>query len=125
MAKPIPKDILETLKSDDFMKQCCLCGKKPAQWHHNLLFGGKAVNESWVILPLCKEHHDSVNSINMKRLLDWVMLNRGNKEDLERFSKIMNYRDRLIFLNSKFGQFSPRNLRVIFRNKGHEKFINH
>jgi len=124
MASPIPKDVLEILKSDDFMKQCCLCGKKPCQFHHNLLFGGKAVNEAWAILPICKEHHDQANNINMRRLLDWVILNRGTDEDLKRFSKVMNYCSRRTFLNRCFGKFSPRNLQVIFQTKQHEAFCN-
>lgn len=120
MASSIPKNVVETLKADPFMDECCICGKNP-QWHHNFEYGRKAVNEAWCILPLCHEHHQMVRQVPFRRLLDWAMYNRATKEDLVRYSRVMDYKARLVWLNKIFGEFSPRKMRDLYTSRTYEK----
>lgn len=86
------------------MKSCCVCGKPP-QWHHQFVYGGKAINEAWAILPLCKTHHDQVNHRHFHQLMDWVALNRATDEELEKYSRVMGYKGRRSWLNRQYGEF--------------------
>ena len=120
MAAPIPKDVLKTLREDEFMQSCCLCGSEHRQYHHNFEFARKALNEAWCILPLCPTHHDMVRNIRVRRLLDWAMLNRATTEQLKKYNKIMNHIQRRDTLNRYFGEFSPRKLKEHWSNNFHE-----
>ena len=120
MASAIPKDVVLQLKRDPFMQQCCVCERDP-QWHHNFEYGRKAINEAWCILPLCHEHHQIVRQVPFRRLLDWAMLNRATAEDLQRYSRAMDYKSRLKWLNGIFGEFSPRNMRDLYTSRKYEK----
>ena len=119
MAAPIPKDVLKAMLADDFMQQCCLCGSEHKQFHHNFEYARKALNEAWCILPLCPEHHEMVRNINVRRLLDWAMLNRATDADLKRYSRVMDYKARRDWLSVMFGEFSPRTLRSHFEQGRH------
>lgn len=116
MTRPIPKDILKEYLADPFSQQCCFCGSDHPQLHHNLIFGGRQVNEPWTFLPLCKACHEQVNNIDYRRLADWAMLNRATSADLQKYSTVMNYKARLSWLNSLYGDFSQRNLRGHYEN---------
>jgi hypothetical protein len=115
MAKSIPKEVVDVLKADPFMKECCICGETP-QWHHNFEYGRKAVNEAWCILPLCNTHHQGVREVKYRRLLDWAMFNRAKHTELEKYSRVMNYKAKRNWLNLLFGDFSPRMLRQHYEN---------
>ena len=50
----------EQLSQDKWMNYCCLFGNDCSviiQWHHQLTYAGKRVNELYGILPLCELHH--------------------------------------------------------------------
>jgi hypothetical protein len=99
---------LETLKillADDFMRACCLDGKTPVQFHHNLIYGGSQVDDAWTILPLCKTCHDNEKRRDVKEKLDWIMLSRGTNEQLLKYSKVVNLIYRRDQLVAKFGTF--------------------
>lgn len=119
MAAPIPKNVLEKLKRDEFMQQCCCTGKENPQWHHNLEYGRKAINEAWCILPLSPEVHAQVRNIGLRRLLDWCMLNRATDAQLEKYSRVMNYKQRKNYLNRVFGEFSPRKMKEHYETNRH------
>jgi len=121
LMRKIPKDILEEYLKDPFSKECCFCGSPHPQLHHNLLYGGRQVNEAWTFLPLCKTCHDKINNVKLRRLGDWAMFNRATKEDLTRYSRVMDYTARLKFLNGFFGQFSPRKMRDLYTSGKYEK----
>lgn len=115
MAKAIPKDVREKLLRDPFMQSCCVCGHSHRQWHHNLIFGGKAINEHWCILPLCVEHHEEARNKKFKDILDWIMFNRATDEELAKYSKVMDYIHKRYYLNGKFGKdISPRKIELLY-----------
>lgn len=118
--RKIPKEILEEYLKDPFSKECCICGAERPQLHHNFMYGGRQVNEVWTFLPLCKKHHDGANERQYRRLLDWAMLNRATDEELQKYSKAMDYKAKRIWLNNWFGTFSPRKLREHYANNHHQ-----
>ena len=71
-------------------------------WEHTLTYAGKQIDEVWAIIKLCEYHHD-VNTQQGNGDLDkeknvWIALNRATDEELEKYSKAINYireRDRL------------------------------
>jgi hypothetical protein len=119
MASSIPPETRQILLADPFMKKCCICGRHP-QWHHNLIFATKSVQEPWSILPLCQIHHEEARNREFKRLMDWSMLNRANNEDLAKYSKVMDYIGRRGFLNQVFGKYTPERLREHYANNKHK-----
>jgi len=121
MAAKMPPELIKTLREDDFMQQCCLCGSQQKQWHHHFEFARKALNEAWCILPLCPKHHDMVRVIAVRQLLDWAMLNRADKADLKKYSRFYDYIERRKQLNILFGTFSPRRLREVFNSNDYLK----
>ena len=105
----ISPETQKRLTADDFMRQCCVCGKKPPQWHHNLIFGGSQSDEPETILPLCRPCHDKEKQPHIKEQLDWIMLNRMTEEQIQFYSKVNNLNYKRERLNAKFGSF-PRKL---------------
>lgn len=103
--RKIPPELREEMSQDPFYKKCCVTGAYgKIEWHHNLIFGGKQVNEKFCILPLAKEIHDKIELYKEK--CDWIMLNRATDEELTRHSKAIDYkayRDRLNKIYGKYG----------------------
>jgi hypothetical protein len=102
---------METLSKDKRMISCCLMTKKDCrckgriEWHHNLIFGGKQSDIPETILPLCKNfHHRYAEQMDIKEKLDWIMLNQMSDEQIESISKAVNYQQRKIYVNSKYGE---------------------
>lgn len=98
--RPIPKHLKDEMSKDPFYFQCCITGQSKnstkIEWHHNLIYAGRQVNEKWCILPVSELVHRDV--VKHKEKLNWIMLNRATDEELERYSKLINYkqwRDRL------------------------------
>ena len=97
MVCPIPKAMRVKMANNPFYWKCCITGSKlNIQWHHNLIFGGKRVNEIFAILPVTAEvhRHEAVHKDELNR----IMLNRATDEELERYSRAIDYkklRDRL------------------------------
>jgi hypothetical protein len=89
--RPIPKQLRDEMADDPFYKQCCLgdnCYGK-IEFHHNLIYAGRQVNEKWAILPLCKFHHDNIAWV--RRRVDHIMLNRATDGELRAYSKAIDY----------------------------------
>lgn len=102
--RPIPIAMREEIASDPFMKRCCLWSgvcEGRIEWHHNLIFAGKQVNERWAILPLCTFHHDRI-AYNKGRV-DHIMLNRATDDELKRYSKAIDYISLREQLNKQYG----------------------
>lgn len=109
MMRPMPPSLRADCEADPFYQRCCISGalakNTKIDWHHNLIFAGRQVNEKWCILPLAKDIHDNI--VQYKEKCDWIMLNRATDDDLRRYSKAENLivkRDRL---NKIYG--TPRN----------------
>lgn len=86
----------ETMANDPFYKRCCLevmggC-EGTIQWHHNLIFAGRQVNEIFCILPLCYKHHRDANIKKVRDLLDIIMLDRATPEQVQKYSKAVDYK---------------------------------
>ena len=92
LTSPIPKNIREELSNDIFMSKCCLkdwmCAGR-IEWHHNLIYAGKRVNERWCILPVCYHHHRLESQF--KKELNKIMVQRATYEELSNYSKAIDY----------------------------------
>lgn len=104
--RPIPKELLDTMLAKKFYQKCAVSGRRPVQLHHNLVYGGRQVNEEFAILPLHRDIHAQANEWRMREKLDWIMLNRATEEELDRYSKVVPLRARRDFLNAKFGVYA-------------------
>lgn len=96
------------MEADRFYNRCCITGWHKAtvkiDWHHNLIFAGRQVNEKWCILPLAKEIHDNISLYKEK--CDWIMLNRATNDELRKYSKTRDLIKERERLNKKYG--TPR-----------------
>ena len=104
--RKIPPELREEMANDKFYSKCCITGKtnEKIDWHHNLIFGGKQVNEKFCILPLAKSVHDRI--VEYKEKCDWIMWNRATDEEIERYSKANNYKFERDRLNKIYGLYS-------------------
>lgn len=93
MQKPIPPAIREKLAQDPFMTHCLIAYEGNCegrvQWHHNLIYGGKRMNDWWSILPVCEKHHRKESKY--KDTLNLVMCDRAPFDELLKYSKVINY----------------------------------
>ena len=105
--RKIPIWLIYEMQEDPFYKRCCMTGATNVkiEWHHNLIFAGRQVNEKWCILPLSKEMHDMVHLPYNKSYCDWVMLNRATHEELKRYSKAIDLIKRRDYLNTVHGKY--------------------
>lgn len=79
------------MDEDPFMHKCCLsfmgfCGGR-VEWHHNLIYAGRQVNEKWCIVPVCHNHHMRAENKEVKKQLDRVMMSRATEKDLKQFPR--------------------------------------
>lgn len=79
------------MENDPFYSRCCITGStsEKIDWHHNLIFAGKQVNEKFCILPLAHSIHRDI--VKYKKQCDEIMLRRATYEELARYSKAINY----------------------------------
>lgn len=104
----IPKDVLEAILADKFYKFCCIphfefpCSGR-VEFHHNLIYGGRQVQEKDFILPVCTLHHAKEKSKSIKDRLNWVMLKRGSQRLIEAYSKSTNWAFEQQRLNKLYG----------------------
>jgi hypothetical protein len=105
LTKPIPPKLREEMANDKFYEKCCITGlSKNAvkiEWHHNLMFGGQRVNAKFCILPLADFVHDKITKYKEK--CDWIMWNRASEQEIEKFSKAIDYKRVRDNLNAKYG----------------------
>lgn len=105
--RPIPLSLSNEMSEDPFMKVCCLsshgedCYGK-IEWHHNLIYAGRQVNARFCIVGLCKFHHDKI--AYFKEKVDWVMVNRASDDELQSYSKAIDYIALRERLNKKYGK---------------------
>ena len=107
--RPIPQKLKNELSSDKFYSKCCLqssdCQGR-IEWHHNLIFAGKQVNEPFCILPLCHWHHEREKHTIFKEKLNWIMWNRATLEQIKQYSKSINYSEVLERLKKQYGIYN-------------------
>lgn len=108
----IPKKLRAEMDADPFYRRCAISGQKgtrhdPIEWHHNLIYGGKQVQEKFAILPIKRSLHRDADNKQLRAQLDWIMWNRATPEQLARFSKAKNYAMYLMTLNCVYGIWSP------------------
>ncbi len=76
-------------------------------WEHCITYGGKQIDEAWAIIKICARHH-SVDQYQDCGLLDkeknvWIALNKATTEELQAYSKAINYVYEKERLNKKYG----------------------
>lgn len=76
-------------------------------FEHSLIYAGRQIDEAWAIVKLCTYHH-SVNEHQDGDGLDkqkniWIALNRATDEELEKYSKLINYKRERNRLNKIYG----------------------
>ena len=109
----IPKKVRAGLAEDPFYRRCCVSGDASVrgdriEWHHNLIYAGKQVQEPFAILPLKKSLHDRLKGDkDLQAQLDWIMWNRATDDQIERYSKAKNYTLYRATLNGMFGKWVP------------------
>lgn len=99
------------MAADPFYQVCCITGERatredPIEWHHNLTFAGKQVQEAFAILPVKRSLHYKANEKSLRARMDWVMLSRASEEQMERFSKAIDRRFALAMLEQVYGKWS-------------------
>lgn len=108
--RKIPRKLQEDMASDPYYSKCCITGlSKNAvkiDWHHNLIYAGRQVNEKWCILPLADFVHQHI--VDYKRKCDWIMLNRATNEELEKYSKAIDFKKERDRLNKIYGQYKNK-----------------
>lgn len=80
-------------------------------WEHTLIYAGKQIDEVWAIIKLCEYHHD-VNTqqgngdLNKEKNV-WIALNRATDKELEKYSKVVNYKQERERLNGIYLKRKP------------------
>lgn len=106
--RPISKKTKDKLLADKFMKTCCLVGQTEQscsgriEFHHNLIYQGKQSDIPETILPVCNAHHKIADWTEIKEQLDFIMLSRMSREQVESISKAVDYGHRLEYLRKKY-----------------------
>lgn len=101
----IPPKLREEMAGDPFYKRCCVTGEiGKIEWHHNLIYAGKQVQEKWCILPLTYHIHRIADDKLVRERLDWIMLNRATDDELRRYSKAVDLLAKRDRLNTKYGK---------------------
>ena len=70
-------------------------------WHHNMTWRGRQLQEKFAILPLAKRVHDDI--AYHKEECDWIMLNRADEATLKKYSRAENLVAKRDRLNKKYG----------------------
>jgi hypothetical protein len=102
----MPAKLRKEMSEDPYFKKCCFtfehtCSGK-IEWHHNLIFGGKQVQDKRFIMPICQNVHDIARNIQVKEMLDLIMLSKLSNEEIRAISKGINYAQRLKYLKTKY-----------------------
>lgn len=96
------------MADNKFYKKCCIADTNCSgriEFHHNLIFAGKQVNEEFCILPICYYHHEKEKHQIYKEKLNWIMWGRATDEQILRYSKAINYGETLIRLEKTYGTY--------------------
>ena len=90
MKTPIPIELREQLAQDPRMRVCCVADGDCAgrvEWHHALIYAGRAVQRSWAILGICQHHHALADRPDLRAKIVAVMRELGGDE-IKSFEKI-------------------------------------
>ena len=112
LTRPIKLKIREQLDQNPFMHKCCIADgycKGRIEWQHHLKWKGQRSDEPEHILPLCSYHHSKVDTREVREKVDWVWLNRLTDDQIQSISKAVNYLQRKVYLNGKYGSYSNNN----------------
>lgn len=105
--RPIPPRLRGEMEKDYFYQKCAITQKPRSltkvEWHHNLIFAGRQVNEKFCILPLSEKIHDRAREPKVKEFLNWLMVCRATPEELERYGLT----EKAEKLKNKFGEYDP------------------
>lgn len=108
--RKIEPALRQEMEADPFYSKCCITGLSnkavKIDWHHNLIYGGKQVNAKFCILPLADFVHRNI--VKYKEKCNWIMLNRATEEELEKYSKAIDYKRMKEVLNKKYGKYSKK-----------------
>lgn len=106
----MPRKLREDLSRDqEYARGYCIYHGRfhgpgvKTEWHHNMIFAGRQVQERFAILSICKEVHDKANWKQVRERLDWIMLNRASNDDLVFYSRAGDLIRRREILNEKYG----------------------
>ncbi len=106
MTCTIPPKMRGEMAADPYYSKCAITGETgDIEWHHALIWQGKRVNAKFCIIPLAKWVHEAI--VNFKEKCDWIMWNRASEEELDMYSKAVNYRALRDRLNLKYGNYKP------------------
>lgn len=102
----LPAKLKREMSNDPYFSKCCfsfshICFGK-IEWHHNLIFGSKQVQDKRFIMPICKTIHDKARNTEIKEMLDLIMLDKLTNDELKQISKGINYSQRLKYLRTKY-----------------------
>lgn len=75
-------------------------------WEHALIYAGRQIDEAWAIVLLCERHH-GVNTYQdcgdlQKEKNVWIALNQATNEELQKYSKAIDYIRLRNTLNAKY-----------------------
>jgi hypothetical protein len=89
--RKIPDEMREEMANDPYYKKCCITGRSDEKidWHHNLIFAGRQVNEKWAILPLATSIHAKIHEY--KDQCDKIMVSRATEDELRPYCKVIDY----------------------------------
>lgn len=78
---------------------------------HALIYAGRQIDEAWAIPKLCAYHH-AVDEFQdggdlQKEKNVWIALNRASDEELQKYSKVINYIRERERLNAIYGVYHP------------------
>ena len=107
----IPAKLLKEILADPYYKQCARkcdggCAGR-ITFEHAIIFAGRQLQELWAIVPICARHHE-VDEYQDNGDLDkarnvHIALNRATDAELDRISKVINYRRERRRLNNIYG----------------------
>lgn len=112
--RPIPPKLKNEMEADPYYKICArwrnckdhVCSANPRtgqliEWEHALIFAGKQINERWAIVPICWWAHSGGGL--KKQINVWLALNRATDEELQKYSKLIDYVRERGRLNAIYG----------------------
>lgn len=111
IGKMIPPKLLKELLADVYYRKCARASEGTCQgritFEHTEIYKGKQIQERWAIVPLCSYHH-AVNQYQdcgdlKKELNQAIALNRATDDELEKYSKVIDYKRRRDYLKKKYG----------------------
>jgi hypothetical protein len=95
--RAIPKKLRSEMDADPYYRTCVCRGygfgecAGGIQWHHNMIFAGRQVNERFAILPVCYGHHLVADRKDVRSHLNSVMVGRMEGWQLSLYSKAVDW----------------------------------